>query len=109
MLYMSLIQNSSSSQNQTTVTVFLRGLLPVLRRSTGRVSSSTVRDCSSAEFRVCNCCRHQLLYPIDITWERDSEHPYHMSAGNLLVGSTCVRRSAFGDSFSLLQLTVLNF
>jgi len=45
-------------------------------------------------------------HPIDITCqrERDSEHTYHLSAGNLMVGSTCVRGSAFGDSFSLLCL-----
>ena len=42
--------------------------------------------------------------PIDIIYQRDSEHPYHLSAENLLVGSTCVRGSAFGDSFSLLCL-----
>src|SRR6218665_483156 len=85
---------------------FLLGLLPVLRRSTGRASSSTVRECSSAASRACDRCRQSSLYPFDITWQRDSEHPYHLSAGNLLVGSTCVglRGSAFCDSFSLLCL-----
>src|SRR6218665_3690781 len=60
---------------QATMNAFLRGLLPVLRRSTGRVSSSTVRDYSSAASRVCDRCWQSSLYPIDITWQRDSENP----------------------------------
>ena len=46
---------------------------------------------------------------IDATWFRDSEHPCHLSAvdGNPLVGSTCVRGPATGDSFSLLCIVLL--
>jgi len=35
-----------------------------------------------------------MLYTMNF---RNSAQPYHLSAENLLVGSTCVRGSAFGD------------
>ena len=80
------------SRDDECLSTFLRGLLPVLRRSTVglRVSSSTARDCSSAAPCVCGRCRQYLLYPIDTTWQRDSECPYHLSAGNLRDSFSCV-------------------
>src|SRR6218665_660569 len=45
-----------TTYHHATMNAFLRGLLPVLRRSTVCVSSSTVRDCSSAASRVCDRC-----------------------------------------------------
>src|SRR6218665_2221238 len=47
----------TTTYHHATMNAFLRGLLPVLRRSTVRVSSSTVRHCSSAASRVCDRCR----------------------------------------------------
>src|SRR6218665_549009 len=53
--------------HHATMNAFLRGLLPMLRRSTVRVSSSTARDCSSAASRVCDRCWQVSLWPFDIT------------------------------------------
>src|SRR6218665_3643940 len=48
----------TTTYHHPTMNAFLRGLLPVLRRSIVRVSSSTVRDsCSSAASPVCDPCR----------------------------------------------------
>jgi len=44
---------------------------------------------------ACWHCYHVLqtlsVYPIDVTWSRDSEHPSHLSAlkGNHLTGFMC--------------------
>jgi len=89
--------------HRVTTNAFLRGLL---RRPSGRVSSSTERDCSSAASRVCDRCRQLSLYPIDLTYSKETLNTYHLSAvdGNLLVGSTCMRGSACGNSFSAYRI-----
>src|SRR6218665_977997 len=72
-------------------------------RTTGSASSSTVKDCSSAPSYVCDRCRLQSLYAIDLTWSRDSEHSCHLSAvdGNPLPGSARVPwTTTDGNSFS---------
>src|SRR6218665_672681 len=89
---------TASKLSDVIIICHLMRVLYVCVCPTGRVPSSTVRDCSSAASRVCDRCWQLSLHPIDITWERDSEHTYHLSVGNLLVGSTCVRGSTFGDS-----------
>src|SRR6218665_3564665 len=63
------VTGGSTIHHHATMNAFLHGLLPLLRRSTGPVSSSsTARDCSSAASRVCDRCWQLSLYPIDITW-----------------------------------------
>src|SRR6218665_1143914 len=71
-----------------------------------RRSSSTMKDSSLASSHVCSRCCLPSLYPIDVTWSRDSEHPHQLSAvdRNPLAGSTHVRGPTSGDSFSLLSL-----
>src|SRR6218665_2012789 len=92
----------------TIMNAFLSGLL-VFLWPTRCVSSSIVRDCSSASSRARDHCCQKLLYPIDVIWFRDSEQPCHQSAvngRNPLVGSMCMCGPAFGDSFGLLSLAL---
>jgi len=58
---------------------------------------------------VCGSCHLLLLYSIDTTWERDSEHPCHQSAveGYPLVGSTCLCGPVTGDFITLLCVVLL--
>src|SRR5688572_6824309 len=52
---------------------------------------------------------HLMLYSIDASWLRDSEHPCHLSSfnENPLVGSTCAHEPATGDSSSFLGIVLL--
>src|SRR6218665_3819514 len=85
---------------------FLRGLILLLRRPTGRQSSSTMRDYSSVASCVFDRCRQSSLYPIDLTYSKETLNTYHLPAvkGNLLVGST----SVWVSLLRLFKLTMLS-
>src|SRR6218665_3866981 len=60
----SLVALQSTCTHRLTTFAFLRGLILLLRRSTGHGSSSTMRDCSSVASSVCDRCRcHAKYYP----------------------------------------------
>src|SRR6218665_565631 len=86
-----------------TTCAFLRGLILLLRRPTGRGSSSTMRDCSSVASRVCDRFRQSSLYPIDLTYSKETLNTYLSRGICWLVPQ--VRGSASGDS----ELTVFSF
>src|SRR6218665_292048 len=67
--------------HRVTTCAFLRGLILLLRRPTGRGSSSTMRDCSSVASRVCDRFRQSSLYPIDLTYSKETLNTYNMSRG----------------------------
>src|SRR6218665_147330 len=83
--------------HRLTTYAFLRVLILLLRRPTGHGSSSTKRDCSSVASRVCDRCRQSSLYPIDLTYRKETLNTYHLSRGICWLVPR-VRGSASSDS-----------
>ena len=97
------LQSTIYMYHRLTTYAFLRGLILLLRRPTGHGSSSTMRDCSSVASRVCDRFRQSSLFPIDLTYSKETLNTYHLSRGICWLVPR-VRESASGDSLSLLCL-----
>src|SRR6218665_1534096 len=89
--------------HRVTTCAFLRGLILLLRRPTGRGSSSMRRDCLLVASRVCDRFRQSSLFPIDLTYSKETLNTYHLSRGICWLVPR-VRGSASSDSLSLLCL-----